>query len=176
MLYETMSSHQWHDLRRASRFGTVGSMTSRRTMGAAFGAAAVLLVACGSSGDDSAAPITNAPAAVASVSPAPAADQEFPDIVDATASATNGVWTFQVTVSSPYDSADRYADGWRIVGPDGSEYGFRLLTHNHASEQPFTRSLAGIGIPDDVEVVTIEGRDQLNGFGGGTFELTLPNS
>lgn len=100
-------------------------------------------------------------------------DQEFPDIINASAMLTNGAWTFQVTVSSPYDSPERYADGWRILGPDGSEYGFRLLTHDHASEQPFTRSLSDVQIPAGVDVVTIEGRDQLNGFGGNTFELSM---
>jgi hypothetical protein len=100
-------------------------------------------------------------------------EQQFPDVVDATAIDANGSWTFNVTVSSPYDTPERYADGWRIVGPDGTEFGFRLLTHDHAGEQPFTRSLSSVSIPDDVDVVTIEGRDQANGFGGEIFELQL---
>ena len=103
-------------------------------------------------------------------------DQQFPDVIDATAEETNLGWTFAVTVSSPYDSADRYADAWRIVGPDGSVYGTRELAHDHAAEQPFTRGVQGVEIPDDVDVVTIEARDQANGWGGGVFELTLIRS
>lgn len=102
-------------------------------------------------------------------------EQQFPDVIDAEAVATSAGWTFSVTISSPYDSPDRYADGWRVVGADGTEYGFRLLTHDHAAEQPFTRSLAGVQIPADVTTVTIEARDQVHGYGGATFELALPS-
>jgi len=104
------------------------------------------------------------------------AEQRFPDVVNDTAAVSSTGWSFAVTISSPYDSPDRYADGWRILGPDGTEYGFRLLTHDHASEQPFTRALDGVAIPDGVTTVTIEGRDQKFGFGGATFELTLPTN
>jgi len=142
-------------------------------------AASLALVACGSSdetGADVAAttPTTTlvAPAAEESVQ-TDAAGQRFPDVIDVEATQDGATWTFAVTVSSPYDTPERYADGWRIVSPDGTELGFRLLTHDHASEQPFTRSLDGVAIPDDVDVVTVEGRDQANGFGGETFELTL---
>lgn len=98
----------------------------------------------------------------------------FPDIlaVEATKDGES-TWRFDVTVSSPYDSAERYADAWRVVGLDGTEYGIRVLTHHHASEQPFTRSLTGIEIPADITVVTIGGRDLVNGWGGGTLELDL---
>jgi hypothetical protein len=106
----------------------------------------------------------------------PTGEQLFPDVIDATAEQTNLGWTFNATVSSPYDSADRYADAWRIVGPDGTVYGTRELAHDHSSEQPFTRTIQAIEIPDDVQVITIEGRDQDNGWGGGTFELTLIRS
>lgn len=131
---------------------------------------ALLLTACGSSGTDGSVAVEET---VATPPQDVTSEQPFPDIVDASATFANGSWTFLVTVSSPYDSPQRYADGWRIVGPDGAEYGFRLLTHDHASEQPFTRSLPDVEIPDGVTVVTIEGRDQRNGFGGATFELTL---
>ena len=103
-------------------------------------------------------------------------EQRFPDIIGATAEQTNLGWTFDVTVSSPYDSADRYADAWRIVGPEGTVFGIRELAHDHAAEQPFTRTIQGVEIPDDVELVTIEGRDQANGWGGETFELALSRS
>ena len=103
-------------------------------------------------------------------------EQLFPDVIDATAEQTNLGWTFAATVSSPYDSADRYADAWRIVGPDGTVYGTRELAHDHAAEQPFTRIIQGVEIPDDVDVITIEARDQANGWGGGVFELALNRS
>ncbi len=105
---------------------------------------------------------------------APIAEEDmFPDVIDATASFDGDTWTVAATLSSPYDTPARYADAWRVVGPDGTVYGERILAHDHANEQPFTRSQSGITIPDDVETVTIEGRDLEFGWGGATFELAL---
>lgn len=107
---------------------------------------------------------------------APAADgeQRHPDVVAAEATFDGDAWTFTVTISSPYDSPDRYADAWRVVGPDGTVYGERLLAHDHANEQPFTRSQGGIEIPDDVDTVLVEGRDLRYGWGGGVLTYDLP--
>lgn len=99
---------------------------------------------------------------------------DFPDILAAQATPTgDGTWRFDVTVSSTYDTPERYADAWRVVGPDGTEYGIRVLAHDHAGEQPFTRSQTGIVIPPDVTTVTIEGRDLANGWGGGFLVVNL---
>ncbi len=96
-----------------------------------------------------------------------AALQQFPDIIDVAVSAqSDGTYTFEVSVSSPYDSAEQYADAWRIRGPDGSVYGTRELLHDHASEQPFTRTLSGVTIPADVPSVEVQGRDLITGWGG----------
>jgi len=101
--------------------------------------------------------------------------EEFPDIIGAEARQdANGAWTFNVTVSSPYDTPQRYADAWRVVDPDGNELGIRILTHDHASEQPFTRSQGGIQIPEGVSEVTVQGRDLANGWGGGELVVALP--
>ena len=81
---------------------------------------------------------------------------------------------FDVTISSPYDSPQRYADGFRAVGVDGTVYGERKLWHDHAGEQPFTRDLYGVRIPPGVRVVLIQGRDQQHGWGGATVEVRLP--
>lgn len=101
------------------------------------------------------------------------AGDEFPSVVDAVAQWDVPTWTVSVTISSPYDGPTRYADAWRLVGPDGEVLAVRELTHHHADEQPFTRSLAGIAIPDDVDRVTVQGRDLVNGWGGATVELLL---
>lgn len=152
-------------------------------------AVCVLLGACGSatsSDADAAAPTTTTstttttttepPEPASTVTPDDADDSDtFPSVIGATAAPDgDGTWRFDVTISSPYDSPERYADAWRVLGPDGAEYGIRILTHDHASEQPFTRSQSGIAIPESVEIVTIQGRDLANGWGGDTYELTLP--
>lgn len=117
------------------------------------------------------APATTAEDVLATVE----SDQLFPDVVAVEANSEGGnSWQFSVTLSSPYDSPDRYADSWRVVGPDGTVYGERFLTHDHAGEQPFTRSQSGIEIPPEVDTVTVEGRDQVSGWGGTTMEFKLP--
>jgi hypothetical protein len=99
----------------------------------------------------------------------------YPDVLDATATQTDpGVWQFSATLSSPYDSPARYADAWRVLTPEGAELGVRELAHDHAGEQPFTRSLSGVEVPLEVDKVVIQGRDQVSGWGGATVGVDLP--
>lgn len=106
---------------------------------------------------------------------AAASDDAFPTILDAQLTPQgNGVYSIAVTVSSPYDTPQRYADGWRILAPDGSLLGEHTLLHDHAAKQPFTRTQSGVAIPSDVLTVTIEGRDLVNGYGGTTLTVDVP--
>jgi hypothetical protein len=133
-------------------------------------AVAFTLVSC--DGDDKASTPVSEPTTVSTAEPP--GDGLFPDVVDVAAThADDGTWTFDVTISSPYDTTERYADAWRVLAPDGTELGIRELAHHHAAEQPFTRSLTGVTIPDGIVTVTIEARDQRNGWGGATVDFTL---
>ncbi len=85
----------------------------------------------------------------------------------------NNGWQFNVTLSSPYDSPQRYADAWRVLDGQDQELGIRILGHDHASEQPFTRSRV-IEVPAGTTTVFVEGRDQANGWSGQRFEFKLP--
>lgn len=99
----------------------------------------------------------------------------FPDITDVAMTADgDGSYSLDVTISSPYDSPERYADGWRVLDADGTELGTMTLAHDHASEQPFTRSQVGLEVPADVTSVTVEGHDQANGYGGATRSVDVP--
>ncbi|MCK9260618.1 MAG: hypothetical protein RBT39_12690 [Azoarcus sp.] len=108
--------------------------------------------------------------------PATAADTvQFPDVLAAKVRPLAADrFDFDVTISSPYDSPQRYADGFRVTGADGTVYGERKLFHDHASEQPFTRDLYGVVIPSTLRTVRIQARDQRYGYGGKTIEVTLP--
>lgn len=134
---------------------------------------ATALAACGD--DDTASdPAPTATSTAASTSDELIdGEQAFPDIVEVAVTSDGDTFRFDVTVSSPYDTPERYADAWRVVAPDGTELGVRELAHDHASEQPFTRSLSGVEIPPDVTEVTVEGRDLANGWGGGTATVTI---
>jgi hypothetical protein len=99
----------------------------------------------------------------------------FPDVIEATYElGEDGTYRFDATISSPYDSEEQFADAWRLRDRSGRVFGVRELTHPHANEQPFTRSLGNVTIPSDVTLVIVEGRDSLNGWGGQTVEVNLP--
>ncbi len=98
----------------------------------------------------------------------------YPDVTAVEIGEDGQTYTLDVTMSSPYDSPERYADGWRVLDEEGDVLGEMELTHDHANEQPFTRSQTGLEIPEDVRTVTVEGRDSQNGYGGGTVEATVP--
>lgn len=76
-----------------------------------------------------------------------------------------GVWRFDVTVRHADTGWDHYADLWTIEDPDGNLLGERVLAHPHVEEQPFTRSLRGVAIPEGLEQVVIRPRDSVHGFG-----------
>ena len=102
-------------------------------------------------------------------------EQKFPDIIGAKVRASGpNLFDFDVTVSSPYDTPQRYADAFRIETRDGRVLGERILFHDHQDEQPFTRDLYGVSIPTGIASVVIRGRDRASGWGGKTHEVALP--
>lgn len=101
-------------------------------------------------------------------------EQRFPDVLAAELTPAGDAWRLSATLSSPYDTPERYADAFRAVAGNGTVLGVRELAHDHANEQPFTRSLTGLQIPDDVARITVEGRDLVHGWGGDTVEVEVP--
>jgi len=109
------------------------------------------------------------------IMPADAAEQKYPDVIGVKVRVRDAnVYDFDVTVSSPYDTAQRYADAFRAVDKDGKVFGERKLLHDHANEQPFTRDLYGVVVPSGVHAVVIQASDQEYGYGGKTVEVVLP--
>ncbi len=102
--------------------------------------------------------------------------QRFPDVVNVRIRARgSSSFDLDVTVSSPYDTPQRYADAFRATSEDGAVvYGIRELLHDHAGEQPFTRDLYGVQIPAGVRQIRVEARDRLYGWGGATRVVALP--
>ena len=67
-------------------------------------------------------------------------EQRFPDVVAVKVKASGpDRFDFDVTISSPYDTPRRYADGFRVYTSDNVVLGERKLLHDHQDEQPFTR-------------------------------------
>lgn len=73
-------------------------------------------------------------------------------------------WTVSVTISHPDTGWDDYADGWRVETTDGEILGTRVLHHPHVEEQPFTRSLSGVEIPDGVSQVVVRASTNVEGW------------
>jgi hypothetical protein len=82
-------------------------------------------------------------------------------------------WSVSVTLQHADTGWDHYADGWRVVTGEGQELGMRTLYHPHVNEQPFTRSLAGIVIPESVQTVYIEAHDKVHGWSPQRLEVDL---
>lgn len=90
---------------------------------------------------------------------------DMPRVTDVTARQSGGAWTFDVTVAHADEGWDHYADGWEVAADDGVVLGHRTLAHPHVTEQPFTRSLSGVEIPDGVQIVQIRAHDSVHGWG-----------
>lgn len=82
-------------------------------------------------------------------------------------------WTFHVTLKHQDTGWDHYADGWRIVDGKGNELGYRKLWHPHENEQPFTRTLANVLIPEGVNVVYVEAHDKVHGWAKQKVRINL---
>ncbi|MFY0597051.1 MAG: hypothetical protein JXQ85_11525 [Cognatishimia sp.] len=93
----------------------------------------------------------------------------------AKATQSGDTWQFDVTLGHPDTGWDHYADGWRILALDGTVLGIRVLHHPHVNEQPFTRSLGGVSIPEGMKQVQIQARDNLDGWAGELVTLDLTN-
>jgi hypothetical protein len=104
--------------------------------------------------------------------PVPAlADMPVVEAVEARPGASG--WTFSVTVRHADTGWDHYADGWSVLTPDGEELGHRTLHHPHVEEQPFTRSLSGVAVPEGLTEVILRAHDGVHGWGE-AVRVTLP--
>lgn len=95
-------------------------------------------------------------------------------IVDISARYSGDAWRFDVTLLHGDTGWDDYADGWRIEALDGTVLGYRELFHPHVAEQPFTRSLSGIAIPDGTTRVMVRARTNVEGWDETTTPFDLP--
>jgi hypothetical protein len=96
------------------------------------------------------------------------------EIVNVQAVESGGTWRFDVTLRHADAGWDHYADGWEILTPNGESLGLRVLAHPHDTEQPFTRALGGVIIPEGLTNVIIRARDNVDGWTEKTYNFKLP--
>jgi hypothetical protein len=107
------------------------------------------------------------------LSPPPAlAGEADVEAVEVTQSR-DGTFRFSVTVRHGDEGWDHYADAFTVHAPDGTLLGTRTLHHPHVDEQPFTRSLSGVAVPDGLPRVLVRAHDSVHGPGE-AVEVTLP--
>jgi len=96
------------------------------------------------------------------------------DVVDADVKRSGDRFVVTATVRSADTGWDRYADAWEVRTTDGEVLGIRVLAHPHVDEQPFTRLLTDVEIPEAVTTVEIAARDSVVGFCGTTAIVAVP--
>ena len=88
-----------------------------------------------------------------------------PVVMGVEASHSGNSWRFNVSLLHADEGWNHYADGWGVYLEDGTELGYRFLTHPHVNEQPFTRSLGNVRIPTGTGWVKIVPHDLVHGNG-----------
>ncbi len=85
-----------------------------------------------------------------------------------------GTWRFEVTIRHADAGWEHYADAYEVLDSQGRLLGRRVLLHPHVDEQPFTRSLSGVRIPEGLKQVRIRAHDSVHEWGGRELMLKLP--
>ena len=84
-------------------------------------------------------------------------------ITNVHASGSSGSYTFDVTIASNDTGCNHYADWWEVVDESGALMYRRVLLHDHADEQPFTRD--GGPVPITVgQTVTVRAHMNTSGY------------
>lgn len=85
----------------------------------------------------------------------------------------DGSFSFNVTVQHADEGWQHYADHWLILDQDDQLIAARQLMHPHVKEQPFTRNLSYVEIPDTVSEVVIRAHCSVDGYTGKSLTLKL---
>lgn len=87
---------------------------------------------------------------------------------------SDGRYTVSATIRHDDEGWEHYADRFDVLTPDGKVIGERVLAHPHVDEQPFTRSLSGVAVPDGVDEIRVRAHDKVHGLGGQEAIVKLP--
>ncbi len=73
-------------------------------------------------------------------------------------------WAVSTTLQHGDTGWQHYADAWRIVTETGKVLATRVLYHPHVNEQPFTRSLSNVKLPEGLQRVHVEAHCTVHGW------------
>ena len=97
-----------------------------------------------------------------------------PEIIHVDVEKSGMSWKFHVTILHGDTGWDHYADGWEVLDASGTQLGYRKLLHPHVDEQPFTRSLNGVTVPDGMREVFVRARCSVGDWTGEAVKVVLP--
>ncbi|MEO1105264.1 MAG: hypothetical protein AAFW98_16285, partial [Pseudomonadota bacterium] len=100
---------------------------------------------------------------LAALTPAQAGEATVEGVV--VTRTAEGTFRFDVTVAHADTGWEHYADAFVVTTLDGEALGTRTLFHPHVEEQPFTRSLSGVAIPEGMTEVLVHAHDNVDGAG-----------
>ncbi|WP_120499313.1 hypothetical protein [Roseovarius sp. EL26] len=81
-----------------------------------------------------------------------------PEILDVKVEKMGMMWSIHVTLQHGDTGWDHYADGWVVMDVEGNVLATRKLHHPHVEEQPFTRSLHSLVLPDGTREIRVKAR------------------
>jgi hypothetical protein len=93
-----------------------------------------------------------------------AAWADYAEINNVRATKEGSLWSFDVTITHGDTGWEHFSDAWRILDKDGNQIAIRELIHPHVDEQPLTRSLSGIELPEGTTEVGVQVRDTVTGW------------
>lgn len=93
-----------------------------------------------------------------------AAQAEISQVVAVSVAKNGMTWRMDVTIKHPDTGWDHFADGWEVLDAEGNRIGHRELMHPHVEEQPFTRSLSNLIIPDGTREVFVRTHCSVDGW------------
>jgi hypothetical protein len=83
-------------------------------------------------------------------------------------SGNAGAYRFAVSVQSPDQGCDQYADWWEVLTDEGELVYRRVLLHSHVQEQPFVRSGGPVNVDPDA-ILWVRAHMHPGGYGGTAF-------
>lgn len=86
---------------------------------------------------------------------------------------SDGRYMVSATIRHADEGWEHYADRFDVMTADGKVIGERILAHPHVEEQPFTRSLGGVAVPDGVMELRVRANDKVHGLGGKEATIKL---
>lgn len=83
---------------------------------------------------------------------------------------------FSVTLRHDDQGWEHYANQWDVMTLEGKLLKSRVLVHPHVNEQPFTRSLSGVSIPEGTKAVKIRAKDLIHGYSSQEYIVELSDN